>query len=77
MGTVGYVVIAIAIIVVLVALFTISFIAYVKTPAPVGCEAGRGPNCENCEVASCRFYASAEEREMKKRAEENSGEKGK
>ncbi|MCQ2771805.1 MAG: hypothetical protein MJ238_00815 [Bacilli bacterium] len=70
MSQTGYIIIAISIVVILVALFTISFVAYVKTPAPAGCEAGKGPNCENCEIASCRFYASAEERAAKKRQEE-------
>ncbi|MCQ2741979.1 MAG: hypothetical protein MJ239_01600 [Bacilli bacterium] len=69
----AYIAIAIAIVVALVAIFVISFVVYVKTPAPKGCEKKRGPNCENCEQASCRFYSYAEEREeaKKKAAETN------
>lgn len=70
MSQTGYIIIAIAIVVALVAIFTISFVAYIKTPPPAGCERGKGPNCENCEQSSCRFYAYAEERAAKKLEEE-------
>lgn len=72
MSQTGYIIIAIAIIIALVILFTVSFVVYIKTPAPKGCERGKGPNCENCEVASCRFYADAERRAAKKLEEESS-----
>ncbi len=69
MNQTGYIILTIAIVVILVAIFVFSFVVYVKTPAPKGCERGKGPNCENCDQASCKFYAYAEELAEKKRLE--------
>ncbi len=70
MNQTGYIILAIALIVVLLVIFVVSFVAYVKTPAPKGCEKTYGPNCDNCDQASCQFYHYAEMRMQKKKEEE-------
>ena len=63
MGQTGYLILAIAIIAALLAIFIVSFVLYVKTPAPKGCEnikAG-GEHCSSCEHAECKFYQGGEE----------------
>ena len=58
----GYLAIAIAILVALLATFVVSFIVYVKTPAPKGCEDLK-PNdekCASCSHGECHFYKGEE-----------------
>lgn len=60
-------VLAISILVVLLAIFIITFILYKKTPAPKGCEEFEKPSknkCSGCGVKECHFnlyYNDAEE----------------
>ena len=58
MGTTGYLIIAISILVILLAVFIASFILYVKTPAPKGCENIKinDENCSSCNHKECKFY---------------------
>ena len=58
MGTMGYLIIAISILVVLLAVFIVSFVLYVKTPAPKGCENIKinDENCSSCNHKECKFY---------------------
>lgn len=58
MDKLGYLLIAIAVIVLLIVIFVVSFVLYVKTPAPKGCEnLGRDESkCGGCSETSCRFY---------------------
>lgn len=70
MDQTGYIILTIALVVVLLVIFVVSFVAYVKTPAPKGCEKSYGPNCDNCDQASCQFYHYAEMRMQKKKEEE-------
>lgn len=58
MPKIAYILIAIAILIALIAIFVISFIAYRKTPVPKGCEDVKpDPElCERCNKASCAFY---------------------
>ena len=54
----AYLVLAISILVALLIVFIVSFVLYVKTPAPRGCEnikAG-GEHCSSCERKECKFY---------------------
>ena len=72
---------AVVLVIALVAIFTVSFVLYVKTPPPKGCERQKGgAQCENCEQSSCKFYeaamAKAAKKEEEKKAEEESSEKG-
>ncbi len=78
MSQTGYVILTIALVVLLAIAFFVSFILYVRQPAPKGCEKlGRDESkCENCEQSSCRFYAYAMEKAAKKREEENKNNKG-
>ena len=58
MGQTGYLILAICILVGLLALFIVSFVLYMKTPAPKGCEdikAG-GEHCSSCAHNECQFY---------------------
>lgn len=54
----AYILIAIAIIIFLVAVFFISFVAYKRTPAPKGCEDIKpDPEmCPNCQKTNCPFF---------------------
>lgn len=54
----AYVIIAIAIIIALAAIFIISFILYRRMPAPKGCEDLKpDPEmCPNCQKTNCAFY---------------------
>ena len=77
----GYIALAVVLVIALVAIFTVSFVLYVKTPPPEGCERQKGgAQCENCEQSSCKFYeaamAKAAKKEEEKKAEEEASEKG-
>ncbi|MDD5885450.1 MAG: hypothetical protein PUC66_05365 [Erysipelotrichaceae bacterium] len=63
-----YILIAVGIVVVLLAVFIISFIAYRRTPVPKGCEDVRpDPNfCPACQKASCPFFAEFHEEDSSK-----------
>ena len=58
MSQVGYLVIAISILVALLATFIVSFILYVRTPVPKGCENIKinDDNCSSCQHKECKFY---------------------
>ena len=58
MSPVGYLVIAISILVALLAIFIVSFILYVKNPIPKGCENIKisEDNCASCNHKECKFY---------------------
>lgn len=55
MGRIGYLIIAIALIVALLATFVITFVLYRKTPVPEGCESlGVGKKeCGACNQVGC------------------------
>ncbi|MCR5491942.1 MAG: hypothetical protein K6F32_07440 [Bacilli bacterium] len=63
----GYLAIAIGLIVVLAAVFAVSFAMYRKTPVPKGCEdlVANKEKCEGCEQASCPFYEALNRTEGK------------
>jgi len=58
MSQAGYLVVAISILVALLAVFIVSFILYVKTPVPKGCENIKvnDENCSSCNHKECKFY---------------------
>ena len=58
MSQVGYLVIAISILVALLAVFIVSFILYVRTPVPKGCENIKinDESCSSCSHKECKFY---------------------
>ena len=58
MSPVGYLVVAISILVALLAIFIVSFILYVRTPVPKGCENIKinDENCSSCNHKECKFY---------------------
>jgi len=74
----AYLIIAIGVIVILAAIFVLSFILYVKTPVPEGCEnLGRDEShCAECSESSCRFYARAMKRAQEKKQEDNHEKEG-
>jgi hypothetical protein len=65
MTTTGYLILAIAIIVALVIIFVVSFVLYMRTPAPKGCEKLKiGPkNCEECDIEGCMIYKQRHKKE--------------
>ncbi len=65
MNTTGYLILAISIIVALVIIFVVSFVLYMRTPAPKGCEKLKiGPkNCEDCDVEGCMIYKQRHQKE--------------
>ncbi len=62
-STTGYMVIAIAIIVGLVAIFFVSFVFYKKTPEPKGSIFNKGEMCKSCKDHSCSMYKDSVEEE--------------
>lgn len=65
MTTLGYLILATTIIVALVIIFVVSFVLYMRTPAPKGCEKLKiGPkNCEECDVEGCMIYKQRHKKE--------------
>ena len=65
MGPTGYLIIAIAVLVSLLIIFIVSFILYMKTPVPKGCEniKSGGEHCSSCSHSECKFYQGGEENE--------------
>jgi len=63
MSQVGYLVLAISILVLLLVVFIVSFVKYVKTPAPKGCENIKisEENCASCGHTECSFYKERNE----------------
>lgn len=58
----AYLIIGISVLVALLIIFVVSFIIYVKTPAPKGCENLKvsEENCSSCSHSECRFYKGEE-----------------
>ena len=63
MSTTGYLIVDISILVILLVVFIVSFVLYIKTPAPKGCEGIKisEENCANCNRAECSFYKERNE----------------
>lgn len=57
-----YLILAIAILVVLLATFVISFVLYRRTPVPKGCEelVMNEEKCSSCGHSECSFYKNKE-----------------
>ena len=62
MSQVGYLIIAIAILVLLLVVFFVSFIMYRRTPAPKGCEdiTINDEHCAACGHKECQSYKGKE-----------------
>ena len=58
MSQIGYLMLAIFILVALAAIFVISFVAYRRTPVPKGCEGIKinEENCSSCGNKDCAYY---------------------
>ena len=58
MSQVGYLILAISILVALAIIFVVSFILYRKTPVPKGCENIQinEENCSSCGNTSCSHF---------------------
>ena len=59
----GYLILAISILVILLVVFILSFVKYVRTPAPKGCENIKisEENCSSCNHKECSFYKERNE----------------
>ena len=60
MNQTGYLIIAITILGVLLVTFFVSFIIYMRTPVPKGCEdiKANDEKCSSCPNHECQFYKS-------------------
>lgn len=58
MSKIGYLIIAISILVVLLVTFIVSFVIYRRTPVPKGCEDLQmsEEKCSSCGHSECHFY---------------------
>ena len=63
MSQTEYLILGISIVVFLLAIFVVSFVLFMKTPAPKGCEDIKisEENCSKCGKTECAFYKKAEE----------------
>ena len=63
MPQIGYLIIAISVLVALLVIFIISFILYRRTPVPAGCENVKinDSNCASCGHKECRLYKGEKE----------------
>ena len=54
----GYLAIGITVLVVLLIVFIVSFVAYIRTPVPKGCEDVKvsEEKCAGCGHSECQFY---------------------
>ena len=54
----AYLALAVSILTALLIVFIVSFVLYVKTPAPKGCENIKinAENCASCNHKECKFY---------------------
>ena len=59
----GYLILGISVLAALLIIFVASFILYMKTPAPKGCEDLKvsEENCSKCGKTECSFYKGKEE----------------
>ncbi len=66
-----YVTLTIVLLILLIVIFFVSFLLYVKTKPPKGCEnLGRDETkCQNCSETSCRFYHLEEDLQKKDKGE--------
>ncbi len=66
MTTTGYLIIAISILIVLLAVFIISFVLYRKTPVPKGCEDIQinDEHCSMCGHSECANYQGKDKEEQ-------------
>ena len=62
MSQLGYLIIAISILVGLLIIFMVSFVLYRRTPVPKGCEALKvsEENCATCNNKDCQFKSREE-----------------
>lgn len=67
MDSKGYLIIAIIVIVTLLAIFTISFVVYKKTPTPKGCEDLKvsDEKCQACSNTTCHYHKETNSEEAK------------
>ena len=62
MSKVGYLILAISILVALLATFIVSFVLYKRTPVPKGCEhlVANEEKCKGCSHSECSFHKEEE-----------------
>ena len=65
MSQVGYLILAISILVALLIIFFVSFVIYRRTPVPKGCEdlVANEEKCSGCSHSECQFYKGRSEKE--------------
>lgn len=51
----GYIALAIIVLAFLLAIFVISFLLYVRTPVPKGCQKSPSELCSSCKAKGCEF----------------------
>ena len=66
----GYLILAIAILAVLLIVFVVSFILFVKTPVPKGCQKQPSELCGECPNKHCEFSLYQAKGKLKEEQEE-------
>ena len=64
MSQLGYILLAVGILVALLIIFVVSFVLYKRTPVPKGCEdmVANSEKCSSCKNTSCQFFEGKEEK---------------
>ena len=65
MSQIGYLILAISILVALLAIFIVSFVLYKRTPVPKGCEDLKisEEHCATCGHSECSYYKGTDKEE--------------
>lgn len=71
-----YLILAIVVLTLLLAIFIISFVLYVRTPAPKGCKTPSEEACSGCSKKGCEFSFYQPKGALKEEEKEDKKEKG-
>ena len=75
MSRAGWIALSVAVLAALLAVFVLSFLLYVRTPVPKGCEKKKSDLCSNCPNSRCEFSLYEPKGDLKEKNDEKENEK--